>query len=152
MKEKATSPSSASLGAALAALALLPTIAVAAGANPLTQERWKTRPVVVVVPAPDAPLLKRIASALGQTATREAFVEREMVLYTVVAGDGRRNDQPLDARQTRALLDALKLDAAGPPTFVLVGKDGGVKLKEGAEVDLGAVFAEIDRMPMRRQR
>ena len=119
--------------------------------NPLVAERWKTRPVVVVVPKPDDAMLKRVESALEKTATREAFADREMVLYTVVAGEGRRNQKRLPAAQTRALLTALQLDAIGPPTFVLVGKDGGVKMTEGAAVDLGAVFAEIDRMPMRQR-
>lgn len=138
--------------AALATLGLaLPLAAVAADRNPLVAERWKTRPVVVVVPAQDDALLRKVESALRQTATREAFIDREMVLYTVVAGQGRRNAQPLGAAQTRAMLAALKLDAAGPPTFVLVGKDGGVKMTEGPGVDLQAVFAEIDRMPMRRR-
>ena len=137
---------------ALAALSMaLPLAAVAADRNPLVAERWKTRPVVVVVPAQGDALLRKVESALRQTATREAFIDREMVLYTVVAGQGRRNAQFLDAAQTRALLAALKLDAAGPPTFVLVGKDGGVKMTEGPDVDLQAVFAEIDRMPMRRR-
>ena len=118
--------------------------------NPLVAERWKTRPVVVVVPQRDDALLQRVESELEKTATREAFKDREMVLYTVAAGEGRRNRERLPAAQTRALLTALRLDAAGPPTFVLVGKDGGVKMTEGKDVDLGAVFAEIDRMPMRR--
>lgn len=136
---------------ALAALTFaLPHAQAASDDNPLVAERWKTRPVVVVVPRPGDAMLERVRSTLRQTAPREAFIEREMVLYTVVAGEGRRNETPLNARQTRALLGALKLDAAGPPTFVLVGKDGGVKMTEGAEVDLDAVFAEIDRMPMRR--
>ena len=128
----------------------MPPVQAADVDNPLAAERWKTRPVVVVVPQPDDGLLQRIESALQQTVAREAFREREMVLYTVVAGAGRRNGSPLTVRQSRALLDALQLDAAGPPTFVLVGKDGGVKMTEGANVDLNAVFAEIDRMPMRR--
>lgn len=128
----------------------LPAAQAAPGDNPLLAERWKTRPVVVVVPKQGDALLERIASTLKQSAAREAFIERDMVLYTVVAGEGRRNAQALNPRQTRALLDALKLDAAGAPTFVLVGKDGGVKMTEGPNVDLNAVFAEIDRMPMRR--
>ncbi|AMM26919.1 DUF4174 domain-containing protein [Variovorax sp. PAMC 28711] len=134
--------------AAALGLAALP---AAADVNPLVAERWKTRPIVVVVPAQDDPLLRRIDAALKQTATREAFIDREMVLYTVAAGDGRRNAVPLRPAQTRALLAALKLDGAGPPTFLLVGKDGGVKMTEGPSVDLAAVFAEIDRMPMRQR-
>ncbi len=139
---------------ALAPLWLAPAFAAsatAAGDNPLVAERWKTRPVVLVVPSPDDPLLRRVQAALRETATREAFRDREMVLYTVVAGRGHRNEQPLTERQTRSLLTALGLDAKGAPTFVLVGKDGGTKMTAGADVDLQAVFAEIDRMPMRRR-
>jgi hypothetical protein len=132
---------------------VLPCDALAASPtdNPLLAERWKTRPVVVVVADRNDALLRRLERTLQQTAVREAFIEREMVLYTVAAGEGRRNDKPLDSRRTRALLEALKLDAKGPPTFVLVGKDGETKMVEGADVDLNAVFAEIDRMPMRQR-
>lgn len=138
--------------ASLALALALPVGAVFAEANPLASERWKTRPVVVVVAQQGDALLAKLRAALGETAQREAFREREMVLYTVVAGQGRRNDQPLGRAQTAALLGALQLDARGPSTLVLVGKDGGVKMRAGAAVDLHEVFAEIDRMPMRQQR
>ena len=131
---------------------VVPPSVAAADPNPLVAERWKTRPVVVVVPTQGDALLARVKEALGRTATREAFIEREMVLYTVVAGRGARNDKPLDVPQAQALLRALGLNPAGPPTFVLIGKDGGAKMTEGADVDLQAVFAEIDRMPMRQPR
>lgn len=138
---------------ATAALSLaLSAGAVLAAGNPLENERWKTRPVVVVAAQEGDPLLARLRATLQETAGREAFREREMVLYTVVAGAGRRNDTPLTAAQTAALLKALELDARGPSSFVLVGKDGGVKLREGPAVDLQQVFAEVDRMPMRQPR
>lgn len=138
--------------AALLGALALPVGAALADANPLIAERWKTRPVVVVVPEPDHPLLRKVRSTLDDTQGREAFREREMALYTVVAGRGSRNGQALDASQTTELLRALQLDARGPAAFVLVGKDGGVKLREGSDVDLQEVFAEIDRMPMRQPR
>ena len=130
----------------------LPASAVFADTNPLQAERWQTRPVVVVVPQEADALLTKVRAALSETSAREAFREREMVLYTVVAGEGRRNDQVLGAAQTAALLKALQLDARGPSTFILVGKDGGVKMREGLAVDLQQVFAEVDRMPMRQPR
>lgn len=135
-----------------AAAVAFPLAAFAAEADPLLAERWKTRPIVVVVPDAQSPLLRKVQAALAETAVREAFVEREMVLYTVVGGTGRRAGQPLRAAQTRALLATLKLDARAAPIFVLVGKDGGTKMVEGPDVDLKAVFAEIDRMPMRQAR
>ena len=137
---------------ALALSLALPVGAALADANPLTAERWKTRPVVLVVAQDGDALLAKVRAALAQTRAREAFRERDMVLYTVVAGAGRRNDEALGTAQTAALLKALQLDARGPSTFVLVGMDGGVKLRTGAGVDLQEVFAEIDLMPMRQPR
>lgn len=137
---------------ALALSLALPAGAALADANPLSAERWKTRPVVLVVAQDGDALLTRVQAALAQTRAREAFRERDMVLYTVVAGAGRRNDEALGTAQTAALLKALQLDAHGPSTFVLVGMDGGVKLRAGPAVDLQEVFAEIDRMPMRQAR
>lgn len=136
------------MGLGLAALMA----AAAADRNPLKAELWKTRPVVVVVPGKDDPLLERVQKSLEETATREAFIERDMVLYTVAGGEGSRDKHTLAPDQTKALLKVLRLDPAGPPTFVLVGKDGGTKLVRGADVDLKAVFAEVDRMPMRQPR
>lgn len=130
----------------------VPLIAAAAAAdNPLFAERWKTRPIVVVVPTADDALLQRVQATLAETASREAFIDRDMVLYTVVAGEGRRDGKPLGARRTRAMLRALELPDDGKPRFLLIGKDGGVKMTEGADVKLDAVFAEIDRMPMRQR-
>ncbi len=138
---------------AIGVVFVVPMVAAAAAApeNPLVAERWKTRPIVVVVPTGQDALLRRIESALARTATREAFIDREMVLYTVVAGVGRRDGKPLGAAATRAMLAALGVAADAPATFLLVGKDGGIKMTEGADVDLDRVFAEIDRMPMRQR-
>ncbi len=108
--------------------------AAQAADNPLEAERWKTRPLILV----------------AQPANREAFVEREMVLYTVVGEAGSRNGEPLRPEQTRALLKALDARAGQPATLYLVGKDGGVKVREQQDWSLKALFGTIDRMPMRR--
>ena len=138
---------------ALSVVVLAIPVAAAASAedNPLVAERWKTRPVVLIVPDAGDALLQRVQSTLKQTAPREAFIDRDMVLYTVVAGEGRRDGKPLGARRTRAMLEALDIPDDGRPRFLLIGKDGGVKMTEGADVKLDAVFAEIDRMPMRQR-
>lgn len=133
----------------------LPTVSAAhaepAIDNPLAAERWQTRPIVVVVPASDRALLRRVESALENTATRKAFADRDMVLLSVEAGQGRRSGVALTGDQTHALLRALKLRSDGPPALVLVGKDGDVKMVGGRNVDLDEVFTVIDRMPMRQR-
>lgn len=118
--------------------------------NPLEAERWKTRPLILVAPTANDPQVVKLREELAQPANREAFVERDMVLYTVVAGAGSRNDQPLRPEQTWALLKALDARAVQPATLYLVGKDGGIKVREEQEWSLKALFGTVDRMPMRQ--
>ena len=49
-----------------------------------------------------------------------------------------------------ALLAALGRRADGPSATVLVGKDGGVKLRR-SRLSVAEICAAIDAMPMRRQ-
>lgn len=129
-------------------LSALPLLANASE-DPLQAERWKTRPLIVLAASADDPLLMRVQAALHEPANREAFVERDMVLYTVIGKQGQRNEQPLDAIATKRLL--LALDAGNArPQVILVGKDGGKKIQQGADADLQAIFRTIDRMPMRQ--
>ncbi len=123
---------------------------VQAADNPLVAERWKTRPLILVAPTADDPQVNRLREELAQPANREAFAEREMVLYTVVGEAGSRNEEPLRPEQTRALLKALEARAGQPTTLYLVGKDGGIKVREQQGWSLKALFGTIDRMPMRR--
>ncbi|APQ11448.1 hypothetical protein RSA46_22750 [Pseudomonas oryzihabitans] len=137
------------VGVATTLLAGLAATAQAAD-NPLDAERWKTRPLILVASTADDPQVTQLRAELAQPANREAFVEREMVLYTVAGDAGSRNDEPLRPEQTRALLKALDARAGQPATLYLVGKDGGVKVREEQGWSLKALFGTIDRMPMRR--
>ena len=124
----------------------------AAEANPLVAEQWRTRPLVVVAPSARHPLLTGLQAQLRQASVRSAFQERDMVLFTVIGGQGRRDGQPLSAEQTGGLLQALNLTASSPATALLIGKDGGTKLTEqGDHIALASVFALIDTMPMRQR-
>ena len=121
-----------------------------APANPQGAGPRATRPRNPgAAPAKD-PQVAKLREELAQPANREAFVEREMVLYTVVGEAGSRNGEPLRPEQTRALLKALDARAGQPATLYLVGKDGGVKVREQQDWSLKALFGTIDRMPMRR--
>ena len=124
--------------------------AAQAADNPLEAERWKTRPLILVAPTANDPQVVKLREELAQPANREAFAEREMVLYTVVGEAGSRNDQPLRPEQTQALLQALDARVGQPATLYLVGKDGGIKVREQQDWSLKALFGTVDRMPMRR--
>lgn len=137
------------------ATGLLAGVCLMAGAaddNPLHAERWRTRPLVVVAPDPDHPLLTGLQAQLRQADTRSAFDERDMVLFTVIGDRGEREGRPLTLEQTRGLKAALGVTATSPATVFLVGKDGSVKRTDrGDRIALAAVFAAIDGMPMRQR-
>jgi hypothetical protein len=136
------------LGMALG-LSLSPRVAQAS-VNPLSAERWHSRPLVLVAPRADDPAALALMHALERPDMQAALAERQIVVFTVLSGQGKRDGQRLDAAQTAALLSALGLRSDGPAMTLLIGKDGGVKLR-GAELNLPIVFDTIDRMPMRRQ-
>lgn len=124
----------------------------AAEANPLVAEQWRTRPLVVVAPSARHPLLTGLQAQLRQASVRSAFQERDMVLFTVIGGQGRRDGQALTAEHTGGLLQALNLTASSPATALLIGKDGSTKLTEqGNHLALASVFALVDTMPMRQR-
>ncbi len=121
-------------------------VAGPADADPLAAERWKTRPLVVVAPSPDDPVLQAVLAAVRSDDGRRAFAARDMVLFTVVGTEGQRDGRNLAPGATQAL----ELRPSDKGVLVLVGKDGGSKLAQRHPVDMQAVYAEIDGMPMRQ--
>jgi len=119
--------------------------------NPLAAERWKSRPLILVAPNDRDETWRTFQEELMQPANREAFIEREMVLYTVIDGVGQRNGEPLSPQATLALLKKLDVEAGGPTRLLLIGKDGGTKIDQRAPLDASAIFATIDKMPMRQK-
>ncbi|NYE22431.1 DUF4174 domain-containing protein [Pigmentiphaga litoralis] len=146
-------------GLACAASFAVPDTAVAGsaggntnGANPLVAERWKTRPLVIVAPSATDPTLVRMQDILQTPANQAAFKERQMVLYVVVGDRARRDDAWLSADQARAIRGAMDVAADAPATVLLVGLDGGVKMREQGVIDAKTLFGTIDQMPMRQPR
>jgi hypothetical protein len=118
--------------------------------NPLEREIWRTRPLVIVAPGPGDDAVAELRQALAQPATASAFADRQIAVFTVIGGQGAREGQALDAAATRALLAALDLRADGPAAVLLIGKDGGVKLRL-KHVAVAEILDTVDAMPMRRQ-
>ena len=136
----------------------LATLLVAAGSalaadsdSPLAQERGKSRPLIIIAPSTVDPTLVNLKKALDEPANREAFAQRNMVLFTVINTIGERNGKTLDAQSTMALIRELKLGAGAQTKVILVGKDGEKKFEKSGPIDPKEIFATIDQMPMREQ-
>jgi hypothetical protein len=110
--------------------------------DPLKPFQWKARVLVVSAPQVNEPQYKTQERALAQDADGQA--DRELVVVRLV---GLGGDSGVDVAAWRERLSI-------PPDrfeLVLVGKDGGVALRQRQSVALEEIFARIDAMPMRRE-
>ena len=115
-------------------------------ANAMSAYTWKKRPLVVIAPADDNAELARQRGIIASA--RAGFAERDMVIVYVV-GDTVSVELGGLPSQSASALRARFGVGKGAFRVLLVGKDGGVKLSRAAPLGSGALFGEIDAMPMR---
>ena len=97
--------------------------------------RWNNRLLLVFAPSPnDALILEQLAEL---EAARSGLIERDLLVLT-------------DTDPERGSDLRYELEIKGFQVL-LVGKDGGVKIRSRTPVRTEALFATIDAMPMRQQ-
>ena len=129
----------------LAAGAVL--VPAAAAAAELDDYLWQRRPLLLFAPAASDPRLVETVRRIE--ASRCDFADRDMVLGLIVTqGTSTLDGQIVDTSQARRLFSEFGI-GANAFSAVLIGKDGGEKLRVNEVPDLAAVYAVIDGMPMR---
>ena len=126
------------------AAALGPAQAMAAE---LSDYLWERRPLLLFAPAESDPRLVETMRRIE--ASRCDFADRDMVLGRIVTeGTSTLDGHVVDTSQAQRLVSEFGI---GPDSFsvVLIGKDGGEKLRVANVPDLQAIYAVIDGMPMR---
>ena len=120
---------------------------VQAAAAELGDYLWERRPLLVFAPTESDPRLVETMRRIE--ASRCDFVDRDMVLGRIVAdGTSTLDGRVIDTDQAQRLLSEFGVGASSF-SVVLIGKDGGEKLRVNAIPDLPAIYAVIDGMPMR---
>jgi Domain of unknown function (DUF4174) len=122
----------------LIAASVLAASAAFAANNPLAAYRWSARVVVASAETADDPALLRQRAIFGRLGAEAKA--RDLVLVEAVG----------DSAGARALRQTLGIGRRGF-TAVLVGKDGGAKLRASHPLDAAELFPVIDAMSMRRQ-
>ena len=110
--------------------------------------RWERRPLLVFAPSAEAPLAVALGAALGRADV--GLFARDMIVIEVYGDDSAQADGAPLPTGTAAHLRQRFAVAATDELVVLLGKDGGEKLRTTSP-DLDAVFSLIDTMPMRRR-
>jgi hypothetical protein len=113
----------------------------------LSDYRWERRPLLLFAPTDSDP---RLLETLGRIeASRCDFAGRDMVIGLLVTeGSSTLDGHVISADESRQLANQY---AIGDNAFsvLLIGKDGGEKLRVNDVPDLQAIYAVIDGMPMR---
>jgi len=113
----------------------------------LSDYRWQHRPLLLFAPVDTDPRLVETLSRIE--ASRCDFLDRDMVIGLVVTeGTSTLGGQAIAADESQRLIQQFAIDAN---TFsaLLIGKDGGEKLRVNEVPNLQEIYAVIDGMPMR---
>lgn len=137
-------------------LYLLIALALAqAGEKPLVADldldslRWKNRVLVLFSPSESDVSFQMQKRDLASSA--QGVLDRDlMVLEMMEQGQSSAGNQLLSEKSVQALRERLGLQA-GIFQVLLIGKDGGVKLRSSEPVSMKDLFGLIDSMPMRQQ-
>ncbi len=124
--------------------ALMPARAAAAE---LSDYLWQSRPLLLFAPTDSDPRLVETMRRIE--ASRCDFADRDMVLGRILAeGTSTLGSDVVGTDQARRLSAQFGI-GANSFSAVLIGKDGGEKLRANDVPDLQAIYAVIDGMPMR---
>lgn len=126
------------------AAALGPAPAMAAE---LSDYLWERRPLLLFAPTDSDPRLVETMRRIE--ASRCDFAARDMVLGRILTdGTSTLDGRVLDTKQAQRLMSKFGI-STDSFIVVLIGKDGGEKLRVADVPDLQTIYAVIDGMPMR---
>ena len=104
----------------------------------LNQLQWRNRVLLIFSASENDPLSKKQMGIVG--ASSPGFDERDLKVFSL-----SRDDEDV-----QVLRKKLHLPGAGFEV-VLIGKDGGVKLRKQRPISAEELFETIDGMPMRKE-
>ena len=115
----------------------------------LNQFQWENRLLFIFAPEEGDSLFQALQSEISTQP--DEISERDLVVFKIFeTGPSYQQNIQIDTRTAAAI----RTKFAAPPgqfTCILVGKDGGIKLRQDSQVKLEKVFNLIDAMPMRRE-
>ena len=115
----------------------------------LNQFQWKNRLLFIFAPQEGDEVFQALQSEI--LTLPDGISERDLVVFKILeTGPSYMETTRIDP-QTAAAIRTKFAAPLGQFTCILVGKDGGVKLKRHAPVKLEEIFGLIDAMPMRRE-
>jgi hypothetical protein len=115
----------------------------------LKHYQWQKRLLLIFAPSEDYPAYRFLADELRRQ--QGGVHDRDVLVFSLLEkGQSRLGDGRLDQATGEALRKRFSVKQ-GTFTVILIGKDGGEKLRREEGANLGEIFGLIDTMPMRRR-
>jgi len=115
----------------------------------LKRYMWKNRLLLVFAPSEDDTRYRALRRELERQ--EHELVDRDLLIFHILeSGESRLGDSLIDHQSAASLRNRFSVNP-GQFIVVLIGKDGGEKLRRGREVDIAEIFSLIDSMPMRQR-
>ena len=133
-------------------LLMVVTMAAQAGGQDkirLKDYQWKNRLILVFSPSPEDTEYKALEKDIAVQA--EEIIDRDILVFHILeTGEIKLGESSLQTGAGEHLRRNFSI-SPGAFTVLLIGKDGGVKLRRESGVELDEIFSLIDTMPMRQR-
>ena len=115
--------------------------------NPLQKYNWKNR--IIIIYSDNSKLSDQ--QLLTIQSDSAGFVDRDLLVFQLFKNHGLGPQGDVIKAEDHSWLLNKYFSKARGFQFLLIGKDGGIKLKSDKPVGNSKLFALIDGMPMRMQ-
>ena len=136
------------------ALLLLMVVTMAAQADRqdkirLKDYQWKHRLILAFSPSAEDPEYRAFAKEIAVQA--EEVIDRDILVFHILeTGEIKLGESSLQTGSGDYLRERFSISPSAF-TVLLIGKDGGVKLRREGRAKLDEIFSLIDTMPMRQR-
>ena len=114
----------------------------------LADYQWKNRLILIFTPSE--------SDSTYQDASRQIvnlnaqIIERDIVVFNIIENSaGSAGDSLLSQNASQELRENFHVES-GSFVLILIGKDGGEKLRQENDFNFDTIFRRIDAMPMRQ--
>ncbi len=116
--------------------------------NILDSYRWNNRILIIFTPSSNNSNFKKAEDLLKQN--NDGILDRDLVIFYIFENSQSTvNNLPINKFTSNYLREKFYA-ANGKSTYILVGKDGGEKLRTTGQFNVERLFERIDELPMRQ--
>ncbi len=117
-------------------------------AQELDNYKWQNRLLLIFTPTEQSDQFEEQFSLFSEK--QEGIVDRDLLIIHVSPEGGKVNNTKITSRKAGKLYDRFDLPKDSF-NLLLIGKDGGVKLRKREITPTQPIFDLIDSMPMRQR-